>query len=321
MRKIFSLLFLLLFVNGVIAQIVKAVIPEAMFLQAVADTTDTGSAGGGYSKPKPVSEFHGNNGLSFSQISYSDSWESGGVPNLMLRVTSNLSFIYKKQMWYFKSAFDGAYAMTWDNVNNLQKKEDRFQFTNTFGLRTAVNSKFYYTALVDLKSQFSPGYKSPSDQTIISRLFSPAFLITSLGMSFKNNGWDITLAPISGRFTFVLDTAISNMGIYSEVKPGKTIAANIGFYASIIYKKEFLKMMYFNTKMELFSNYTNNPQNIDVDWENKLGIKITPFLAAELYCRLVYKDKSRYQVAGSTELRGPRLQINESFNIGLTYSF
>jgi hypothetical protein len=114
------------------------------------------------------------------------------------------------------------------------------------------------------------------------------------------------------------------MGIYSEVKPGETTAVNMGCYASIIYKKEFLKMMYFNSKLELFSNYTDNPQNIDVDWENKLGIKITPFLAAELYCRLVYKDKSRYTVTlpdGTTELHGPRLQINESFNIGLTYNF
>jgi len=324
MRKIISSLILFLFVNGAVAQMVKAVIPEAMFLQAAADTTAADNAGKEVAKPKPVCEFHGKNMLSFSQVAYSDSWESGGVPNLTLRAASNLSFTYKKQLFYFQSVFDGIYAMTWDDVNHLQKKEDRFQFTNTFGVRTAEKSKFYYTALIDLKSQFAPGYKSPADETLISRFFSPAYMITSLGMSFKDGDvWSITVAPVSGRFTFVLDTAISRMGIYTDVKPGNTVAANIGFYASIIYKKEF-KTTYFNSKMELFSNYTDNPQNIDIDWENKFGFKITSFLAIELYCRLVYKDKSRYPVKlsdGTTELRGPRLQFHESFNIGLTYSF
>ncbi|MCL2098345.1 MAG: DUF3078 domain-containing protein [Bacteroidales bacterium] len=322
MKKITVALMLLLFINGASAQIVKAIIPEAKFLQAAADTSDTEAGGMGSAKPKAVHEFHGKNGLSFSQISYSDSWESGGVANLTLRATSNLSYVYKKSLWYFQSELDGAYAMTWDNVNNLQKKEDRFQFTNTCGLRTGENSKFYYTALVDLKSQFSPGYRSPADRTIISRLFSPAYLTTSLGMSFKGGDtWNITVAPVSGRFTFVLDTTISRMGIYTDVKMGETTAVNMGFYAGVIFKKEFLKTMYFNSKMELFSNYTDNPQNIDIDWENKLGIKITSFLAAELYCRMVYKDKSRYTVPGSTVLQGPRLQVHESFNIGLTYSF
>lgn len=323
MRKIISLLILCLFMNGAVAQIVKPVIPDAIFLQAAADTADVNNNKGVAAKPKPICEFHGTNVLSFSQVAYSDSWESGGVPSLTLRAASKLSFTYKKQLLYFQSVFDGIYAMTWDDVNYLQKKEDRFQFTNTFGIRTAENSKFYYTALIDLKSQFTPGYKSPSDETVISRFFSPAYMITSLGMSYKDGAWDITLAPISGRFTFVLDTAISRMGIYTDVKSGETMAANIGFYASAIYKKEF-KITYFNSKLELFSNYADHPENIDMDWENKFGVKITPFLAIELYCRLVYKDKSRYPVklpGGTTELRGPRLQFHESFNIGLTYSF
>jgi len=323
MRKIISLLIVLLVaMNGAVAQIVKPVIPEAKFLQDSADAPEADTTAQTPPKEKPIREFRGKNMLSFSQVTYSDSWESGGVPSLTLRAASNVSFLYKKRLFFFQSVLDGTYAMTWDNVNHLQKKEDRFQFTNTAGIRTGEKSKFYYTALVDLKSQFTPGYKSPTDQTIISRLFSPAYLITSLGMSFKDaDVWSITVAPISGRFTFVLDTTISRMGIYSDVKPGKTAAATIGFYASLIFKKDFLKMMYFNSKMELFSNYTDNPQNIDVDWENKLGIKINSFLAAELYCRLVYKDKSRYMVEGSTDPRGPRLQINQSFNIGLTYSF
>jgi hypothetical protein len=274
--------------------------------------------------PQKHYAFHGKNLLTFSQISYSDSWESGGLPSITLRGASNLAFIYQKNLIYFQSVFDGAYAMTWESGSNATKKEDRFAFTNTFGLRTSKKSPFYYITMIDLKSQFAPGYQSATDRTIISRLFSPAYLTTSLGISYKyKDVLSVTMAPISGRFVFVLDTAIVHRGLY-EVAQNETVKIDMGCYASVVYAQNFFKIFNFISKMELFSNYKDNPQNIDIDWENKLGIKITSYFTAEFYIRMVYKDKSRYAVPladGTTELRGPRMQINESFNIGLTYAF
>ncbi len=325
MKKFVLFLSLVLIVNALPAQLSRG-IAKVSFAAAPDSTAAVNGSAEGTPKPPQYHFFAGKNMLSFSQVSYNESWEAGGTSNITLRAASNLAYTYKHHLIYFQSIFDGAYAMTWDPDNHLQKKEDRFQFTNSFGIRTAENAKFYYTALVDLKSQFAPGYKSAADQTIISRFFSPAYLTASLGMSYKYNDMlDITLAPLSSRSTFILDTAISNMGIYSEVPLGDKSVTNIGFYAVGIFKTPIIKdFIAFYSKLELFSNYQNNPQNIDVDWENKLDFKITSYLAAQIYCRLVYKDKSRYAVTledGTKELRGPRLQINESFNIGLTYNF
>ncbi len=326
MKKVVVLLFLLISVNMASAQL-SAGLAKVSFADAPDTSAVINGAAEGIPAPPPQRHFfHGKNMLSFAQVSYNEAWDGGGVSNVTLRAASNLSYTYKHHLLFFQSVFDGAYAMTWDPDNHLQKKEDRFQFTNSFGVRTAEKSEFYYTALVDLKSQFAPGYKSPTDQSIISRLFSPAYLTTSLGMSYKHNDmWDVTVAPLSGRFTFVLDTTISKMNLYTDVKPGDKCAATIGFYASAIFKAPIVKnYIAYYSKLELFSNYMDSPQNIDVDWENKLDFKITNYLAAQIYCRLVYKDKSRYKVtneAGVEETRGPRLQINESFNIGLTYNF
>ena len=274
---------------------------------------------------KPVyHSFHGKNLLTFSQVSYSKSWESGGVPSITLRGASNLVYTYNKNLVYFQSVFDGAYAMAWEAENDAVKKEDRFSFTNTFGLRTSKKSSLYYITMIDLKSQFAPGYQSVTDKTIISRLFSPAYLTVSLGGSYKpKDELSVPLAPVSGRFVFVLDTAIANRGTY-EVEHGQTIKTDMGCYASVIYARNFLKILSFNTKLEMFSNYKDEPLNIDVDWEHKLGFKITSYLTAEFYVRMVYKDKSRFPellADGTTVLRGPQLQVNESFNIGLTYAF
>jgi hypothetical protein len=267
---------------------------------------------------------HGKNLLTFSQVSYSDSWESGGVPSLTLRGASNLVYTYNRKLIYFQSVFDGAYAMAWEAENSAAKKEDRFSFTNTFGVRTSKKSSLYYIAMIDLKSQFAPGYPSVTDRTTISRLFSPAYLTTSLGLSYKyKDELSITLAPVSGRFVFVLDTTIANKGMY-EVEYGQTVKTDMGCYASVIYTKNFLKLFSFNSKLEMFSNYKDNPQNVDMDWENKLGFKFTSYLTAEFYVRMVYKDKSHFPellADGTTVLRGPRVQVNESFNIGLTYVF
>jgi hypothetical protein len=275
-------------------------------------------------KKSAYHSFRGKNLLTFSQVDYSKSWESGGVPSITLRGASNLIYTYNKKLLYFQSIFDGAYAMAWEAEDIRAKKEDRFSFTNTFGLRTSKKSPLYYITMVDLKSQFAPGYPSATDETVISRLFSPAYLTTSLGISYKHKDeLSITVAPISGRFVFVLDTAIVNKGLY-EVKQGEMAQIDMGCYASVVYAKNFLKFFSFNSKLEMFSNYKDEPLNIDMDWENKLGFKLTSYLTAEFYVRMVYKDKSRFPellADGSTVLRGPRLQVNESFNIGLTYAF
>ncbi len=325
MKKIIVLLSLLIVVNSTFAQLSRP-LPKVDFAAAPDSTTMVDNNADGKLEAPSYHTFSGKNMLSFAQVSYNDAWQAGGVSNISLRAASNLSYTYKHHLLYFQSVFDGAYAMTWDPDNLIQKKEDRLQFTNSFGIRTAELSKFYYTALVDLKSQFAPGYNSPSDRTIISRFFSPAYLTTSLGMSYRpNDMWDITLAPLSGRFTFVLDTAIANMGMYEGINAQKTTASNIGFYAIGIFKTPIVKdHITFHSKMELFSNYNNKPQNIEVDWENKLDFKITSYLSAQIYCRLVYNDKMPYVVwhdDGSKEEHGARLQINESFNIGLTYNF
>jgi hypothetical protein len=333
MKKIVALSLSFLFVSQAFCQLdfthihpLRKRAEGIKFMEYTANPdTDKAAADDTIAVAKPKHHIlQGKNMMSFSQVSYSDSWESGGNPSVTLRGASNLSYTYTRGLVFFQLVFDGAYAMTWESGPGMQKKEDRWSFTNTLGFRIANQSPFYYTALVDLKTQFAPGYKSATDETIISRLFSPAYLTVSLGLSYKyKNELSITLAPVSGRFVLVLDTTIANMGLY-EVAPGEKVKSDLGCYLGIVYSKNFLKHLFFSSKLELFSNYTDQPLNIDMDWENKFGFKITPWLTAEFYIRLVYKDKSRYPVTladGTEGLRGPRMQVNESFNIGLTYAF
>ncbi|MCK7540535.1 MAG: hypothetical protein MZV63_61405 [Marinilabiliales bacterium] len=57
------------------------------------------------------------------------------------------------------------------------------------------------------------------------------------------------------------------------------------------YKKdEILKNVNFVTKLDLFSNYLNNPQNIDVSWEMLIVLKVNEFISATVNTHLLYDD-------------------------------
>ena len=82
------------------------------------------------------------------------------------------------------------------------------------------------------------------------------------------------------------------------------------------------------TKIDLFSNYADNPQNIDVNWETLLGLKINKFLVVNLNIQLVYDDNTLIPVdrnddgiIQSDEPPGPRTQFKEIFGVGFSVKF
>ena len=81
----------------------------------------------------------------------------------------------------------------------------------------------------------------------------------------------------------------------------------------------------FQTKLDLFSNYIENPQNIDVFWETLLSMKVNEFLSASLGTTLIYDDDIQINTGEVNDLGqpivGPRVQFKQLFNLGITYNF
>ena len=79
------------------------------------------------------------------------------------------------------------------------------------------------------------------------------------------------------------------------------------------------------TKLDLFSNYMDNPQNIDVGWETLLTMKVNKYISATLTTHLIYDDDIDIAVDtdndGITDETGPRTQFKEVLGIGFTYNF
>ena len=181
----------------------------------------------------------------------------------------------------------------------------------------------------------TPGYNYPDVTNTISDLFAPAYLLTALGMDYKPNpNFSAFLAPLTAKFTFVNDAVLSAAGAFG-VDPGEKLLSEPGGYLRAIYTKndftqEFLKGISLTTKIDLFSNYAENPQNIDVTWENLVAMKINKYISVSLNTVLIYDDNIKIAVdrnddgtidAGEIATPGSRVQFKEIFGVGFSYNF
>jgi len=126
--------------------------------------------------------------------------------------------------------------------------------------------------------------------------------------------FDAFVAPITGKMTFVNDDALSAIGAYG-VTPGKKLKGEFGGYARISYtrsdfKGEFLKNVAFTSKLDLFSNYLKDPQNIVFNWENLIGMKVNKYISVNINTHLMYDANIKFNGEKA------KLQFKEILGLG-----
>ncbi|MEA1886045.1 MAG: hypothetical protein U9N72_02400 [Bacteroidota bacterium] len=72
--------------------------------------------------------------------------------------------------------------------------------------------------------------------------------------------------------------------------------------------------------IDLFSNYFDSPQNIDISWKALLNMKINEYLSANISTHLIYDDDIDW-VDSEGIKHGPKVQFKEMLGIGFSYKF
>ena len=277
-------------------------------------------------------------------------WKKGGVININLAQTSLTNWSaggqnsfavnglvstfanYKRNKTAWANSLDIGYGVLKQGGTGYRKTDDKFDFLSKYGYEAFKN--FYYAALLNFKTQLTPGYKyTDSGRDKISDLFSPAYLLAALGLDYKpTDHFSAFIAPLTGKITFVTDKQLSDAGAFG-VTPGQKTLSEFGGYVRAIYsrndfKGELLKNVTFTTKIDLFSNYLKNPQNIVVNWETLIAFKVNKFLSASINTQLVYDDKIKIPldrngdgIIESGEGVGSLVQFKEILGVGLSYKF
>jgi hypothetical protein len=272
--------------------------------------------------------------FTFSQVSLTN-WAGGGQNSVAANAFANLFANYKKGKSVWDNNLDVAYGVIRQGNGNFIKSDDRIDFMSKYG-RAAIK-KWNYAALLNFRTQMAPGYdlSSPTSRVRISDILAPAYVMISLGMDYKpNENFTFFLSPVTGKITIVNDQPLADAGafgvakaIYDQngllVSSGEKIRTEFGGYMKVSFKKDLWENAVFATKLDLFSNYANNPKNIDIFWDNSLLIKVGKYLGVNFGFTLVYDHDIQIGVDqngdGIIEATGPRTQMKQVFGFGLSY--
>ncbi len=278
--------------------------------------------------------------LTMSQAALSN-WAAGGQNSMALNGVATMFAKLKKGDNQWDNTLDIGYGLLRQGEEkDFQKSDDKIDLASKYGRKAFGN--LYYSGLVNAKTQFSAGYNYPNDSVKISEWMAPAYLTLALGLDYKPNTYfSAFLAPVTGRFTFVNDETLANVGAFGVdpakydtegnlISNGSHLRKEFGGYFKMVYtrnnfKNEALKNVGIMTKLDLFSNYLKNPQNIDVSWETLIGLKVNKFLTVNFSLHLVYDDDvnsiSKDETTGVETITGPKLQVKEILGVGLAYRF
>jgi hypothetical protein len=260
-------------------------------------------------------------------------WAAGGQNSVATNGIFSAFANYKKDNSVWVNSLDLGYGLLKQGSTEFRKTDDKFDFLSKYGQEAFKN--FYYAALFNFKTQMQEGDKYAPDNSKekISNLLSPAYILVALGMDYKPNAnFSLFAAPITARVTIVNDKDLSAAGAFG-VDPGKKSKSEFGGYLRAIYtrndfKTEFLKNVSFTTKIDLFSNYMKNPQNVVVNWETLIAFKVNKFISANINTQFLYDDKIKtpYDLNGNGsvepgESKGPKIQFKEILGVGFSYNF
>ena len=270
----------------------------------------------------PIWELKGLADIKFNQ-GYLSNWAEGGENSMSALSVFKFSADYNYgRIKSFDS--DIEYRLGYLKLGDkpLQKNDDRLEINAKYG-RTAFNN-WYYSALVNFKTQFLKGYEYPNDLVAISQFMAPGYLVFSLGLDYKpSNKLTILVSPLTSKFTIMADTTNFDQTRYGLSKDEK-IRKEIGAYIKAISKIKFNHKISLENKLTFFTNYTNNPQNIDVDWEADLSVALTDYIKLSVNAHMIYDDDVDFPVlddAGNQIGTTQKLQFKELFGIGFTYQF
>jgi hypothetical protein len=184
------------------------------------------------------------------------------------------------------------YGLVGSRQNGIRKNLDLLE-TNS-KLNHKAFGKFDFSATMLFKTQIARGYIYPGNvKTLVSKFLNPAILTIGLGLDYKpNKTTSLNFAPLSYKATFVGDTAHIDQTKYGIPHNRRSLhEPGVSFMVTNEYKP--YKNITIINRLQLFTNYIHNPQNIDVDWELIATAKVNWFTDVRFNTHLIFDDDTR----------------------------
>ena len=245
------------------------------------------------------------------------------------RKSNNVNFyFYFANYKYKKTSWDNninlGYGMVRQGkVKSWLKSNDNIELISKFGIE--ATKVLNYSALLKFNSQFSAGYNYPNDTTVISKFLAPGYILFAPGIDWKPKDYfSVLISPPTVRVIIVNDKKLNSVGAFG-VDSNQVIKTEIGAYLHATFNKDLNKEVNLQTSLDLFSNYLDHPENLVVNWQMLLSLKVNKYISASLNTNLIYDDKVKltfYKSDGVTiDHVGPGTQFKEVLGVGFAYKF
>ena len=191
--------------------------------------------------------------------------------------------------------------------------------------------KFDFSAILLFKTQLAPGfnYNTEPDPTQVSKFLNPATLTIGFGLDYKpNKTTSVNFSPLSYKGTFMTDTTL-DVTLYG-IQRGKKALHEPGVSLMVTNEYKPFKTVTITNRLQLFTNYIHNPQNIDVDWEMIATANLNWFTDIRFNTHLIYDDDAKTQVLdGGQPVMNPdgtpkktaRAQFKEMLGLSVVFRF
>ena len=261
----------------------------------------------------------GSAGVTGSQMTLTN-WAAGGDPSVAADFQFNYSIDYKKDNALWQNRLELAYGLNNTESNGTRKTNDKIYLSSSYGQK--VYESLYVSGLFKFNTQFAPGYdygvknEETGSYKQTSGFMAPAYISGGLGVEWNPKSWiSVNASPATWKATVV------NV---EELQPiygleGRSTRHEFGGNVKVEMKGTIWGDLSGYTRLNLFSNFLENPQNVDVDWTVRFDLKINKWLSANVNLQMIYDDDINIpQPDGSAY---PCLQIQEVAGIGLLVKF
>lgn len=261
----------------------------------------------------------GNYALQFNQAAYSN-WQAGGMNSISGNTLLTLFANYDEGgKWTWHNTLVLGYGVALQDTL-FSKTDDRIELESRVDRK--LSKKWGLSALLNFRSQFAPGYKEPGRNVVeISDFMSPGYLVVGLGFTYKpNSRLQIFMSPLTSKQTFVLDDTLAAAGAFG-VTPGSNYRHELGGYVNLNYKRKLMKNVELQGRLNLYSNYLEDPTLVDINSELIFFFKVNKYITANLSLNAIYDHDVKFDTNDDGVIDGPRTQFREILAIGLTYNF
>ncbi|MFT5751148.1 MAG: hypothetical protein ACI828_001144 [Flavobacteriales bacterium] len=254
----------------------------------------------------------------FNQSAFNDQWQGGSTSNISgsLSTAYNLNYNQKSFAWDTKFNADFGLTKIKDQVFP-RKTTDRLELNST--ISSKIKETYWnYSVFVNFSTQLGKGFiffdreikdddgeliEIVPSRTEVTRFFSPAYLQGGPGFLWKeSDNYKINIAPATSRLIIVNkmftrvnlqeEAALEAYTPYFGVAANETVRFELGAAVRAYAKFPLMENIVIENTLSLYSDYIENPQNVDVDYTMNIALTVNKYVTANFVFQGIYDDNT-----------------------------